>query len=676
MQREYRRAKNKRLSRRMQRKLTLVFGVICILFVILCGRVMYISNTSGAKYERIVLAQQKYDSTIIPFKRGNISDSKGTVLATSVDVYNVILDCYVLNDREDKKDGSAVSTAEAVAKCFPDVSKDDVLNALRTNPESRYTILKKRASYEQMAAYKELAAEKDSLLGGVWFEKEYIRQYPYGSLAASTLGYATSGNIGVIGLETYYNNTLNGTNGRTYGYQNSDSNLEITTIEPENGGNISLSLDVNIQTICENAIKDFNKTYETETQLGSKHTAALVMNPKDGSILAMAQYPSFDLNNPRDLSRYYSSEQLADMSEEDKLDQLNKIWQNFFVTYTYEPGSTFKPFTLVSGLESGTLKGDEGYYCDGAEEVGGHLIHCVKVVGHGYETVSDSLSNSCNDAFMQMSYKIGPKNFAATQSAFGFGQKTYIDLPGEASTAGLIYKEEQLSPVNLAVNSFGQSFNTTMIQLASATCSLINGGNLYQPHIVSKITDSNGNTIKEVEPVVLKKTVSDDVAAMVKQYMFEVVSRGSGKTAGVKGYEIGGKTGTAEKLPRGNHKYLVSFIGFAPVEDPQVLVYVIVDEANSGEQFHSYYAQGIAHDIFKQILPYLGIEATDDAENLNETLLQEEIKKYQDAHATEVEAEPNLNVPTTENGTTDAGSQNNTNNAGSEPVVNQAPALN
>lgn len=660
--------KKRKINRRMQKKLNIVFLAIFCLFLVLIARVFYIQYTSGGKYERIVLAQQKYDSTIIPFKRGNITDTKGTVLATSVDVYNVILDCYVLNDREGKKAGAADATARAVAKCFPTISEDDVLDNLKKNPESRYIILAKRTSFEQMSAYQEMTKEKGSNLAGVWFEKEYIRQYPYGSLAASTLGYATSGNLGVIGLETYYNSTLNGTNGRTYGYQNSDSNLETTTVEPENGGNISLSLDVNIQKICENAIKDFNAQYETADQLGSKHTAALVMNPKDGSVLAMAQYPTFDLNNPRDLSRYYSQEQIAQMSEEDKLNILNKIWQNFFVTYTYEPGSTFKPFTLVAGLESGTMVGNESYYCDGAEEVGGHLIHCVRVSGHGMETVSDSLSNSCNDAFMQMSYKIGPKNFANTQSAFGFGQKTYVDLPGEASTANLIYKESQLSPVNLAVNSFGQSFNTTMIQLASATCSLINGGNLYQPHLMTKITDSNGNTIKENNPVVLKKTVSDDTAAMVKQYMYEVVTRGSGKRGGVEGYEIGGKTGTAEKLPRGNHKYLVSFIGFAPVEDPEVLVYVIVDEANSGEQFHSYYAQDIAHVIFQQILPYLGIEPVGKTENLNDTILKQEIQKYQNT-----ESEAVSNAPTDEHGTTDAATQNN--NAGSsEPVVNQAPS--
>ncbi len=599
--------KNK-LLKRMQRKLWLVFGVVCILFVLLIGRIMYIQYTSGDYYEKIVLSQQDYDSTTIPFQRGDIIDSRGTVLATSVDVYNVILDCKVLNANEDY----IATTVDAVEECFEEVDIDTMEAEIEDDPTSQYYVLAKRVSYDEMASFLELE-ESEAYSGkvyGIWFEKEYIREYPYGSLAAATIGYASSGNVGVIGLENEYSSTLNGINGRSYGYLNSDSNLEQTTIDATPGNNIVLSIDVNIQTVVEDAIAEWNAEYEGEDgELGSAHTAAIVMDPNTGEILAMAQYPTFDLNSPRDLTAYYTDEELEAMSDDEKMDELNSIWQNFCITYTYEPGSTAKPFTVATGLETGTLTGDETYVCDGSEYVGGYTIHCVNRNGHGEETIQDALSNSCNDALMQMSYVIGPENFAEYQSIFGFGQKTGIDLPGEASTASLIYSEEDLEQaVNLATNSFGQNFNTTMVQLGSAFCSLINGGYLYQPHLVTKVTDSNGNTVEEVDPVLLKKTVSEETSDMMKEYLYNVVANGTGATAGVDGYTIGGKTGTAEKLPRSEGNYLVSFIGFAPVDDPQLVVYVVVDEPNTEDQAHSSYAQTIAHNIFEQCLPYIGVE--------------------------------------------------------------------
>ena len=621
---------NNKILKRMQRKLWLVFGVVCILFVVLIGRVMYIQRTSGDKYEKIVLSQQKYDSTIIPFQRGDIIDSRGTVLATSVDVYNVILDSKVLNENEAKKDGCISATVDLVTDCFDEIDSDKIRTQLEDNPNSQYFILAKKVSYEKMSDFQEKMESDDykNMVYGIWFEKEYIRQYPYGSMAAATIGYASGGNVGVIGLENKYSSVLNGVNGRTYGYLNSDSNLEKTTIDATNGNNIVLSLDINIQSIAEKAIADWNnKTMEAWNAdhpnepegFGSLHTAVLVMNPNNGEIYAMAQYPTFDLNNPRDLSAFYTEEQLAEMSTDEKMDQLNKIWQNFCITYTYEPGSTFKPFTVAMGLETGALNGDETYYCDGGEMISGYpkLVKCVayKKGGHGVQTIAEVLSNSCNDALMQMVRVIGPANFAKYQSMFGFGQKTGIDLTGEASTAGLIYSEQDLnSAINLATNSFGQNFNTTMIQLATGFCSLINGGYLYEPHLVTKITDSNGNTIQDIEPTVLKRTISPETGDLLREYLEFVVSNGTGKTAGVDGYRIGGKTGTAEKLPRGNHKYLVSFIGFAPVDDPQVVVYVIVDEPGVGavgdNQAHSSFAQEICHNIFEQILPYLGVESS------------------------------------------------------------------
>ena len=611
--RRSRRKKPKKLLRRMHNKLYIVFGVLCILFVALIFRLMYIEYTSGEKYEKIVLSQQEYDSTIIPYKRGDIVDSKGTVLATSVDVYNVILDSKVLHANEEK----ISSTIAYLTQCFPEITADQVNQEITDNPDREYTVLAKHVSYEEKAAFEALMNGEDTKdqIAGIWFEKEYTRTYPYNSLASAMIGFANA-TTGVIGLENQYNDTLNGTNGRSYGYLNADSNLEQTVIEPENGYSLVATIDTNIQSIVESAILQANEEMKQETEgqaTGSNNTAVLVMDPQNGDVLAMASYPNFDLNNPKDLSAYFTEEELAGMSDEDKMNQLNKLWQNYTISNTFEPGSTFKPFTEAMGLDSGSLRGDETYICDGSEWVSGHEIHCVNRSGHGTEDLRGALRDSCNDALMQMVRAIGPANFAKYSREYGFGQKTGIDLPGEASTASLIFSEEQLARTesNLAVSSFGQGFNVTMIQLASSFCSLINGGNIYQPHVVKKIVDGSGNTVQEISPVVTKETVSQEVSDTLCDYMYTVVSEGTGAKAAVEGYAIGGKTGTAEKVPRGSGNYVVSFIGFAPVDDPQVVVYVVVDEPHVADQSHCSQSSYIAKNIFSQILPYMNIERMD-----------------------------------------------------------------
>lgn len=611
--RRSRRKKPKKLLRRMHNKLYIVFGVLCILFVALIFRLMYIEYTSGEKYEKIVLSQQEYDSTIIPYKRGDIVDSKGTVLATSVDVYNVILDSKVLHANEEK----ISSTIAYLTQCFPEITADQVNQEITDNPDREYTVLAKHVSYEEKAAFEALMNGEDTKdqIAGIWFEKEYTRTYPYNSLASAMIGFANA-TTGVIGLENQYNDTLNGTNGRSYGYLNADSNLEQTVIEPDNGYSLVTTIDTNIQSIVESAILQANEEMKQETEgqaTGSNNTAVLVMDSQNGDVLAMASYPNFDLNNPKDLSAYFTEEELAGMSDEDKMNQLNKLWQNYTISNTFEPGSTFKPFTEAMGLDSGSLRGDETYICDGSEWVSGHEIHCVNRSGHGTEDLRGALRDSCNDALMQMVRAIGPANFAKYSREYGFGQKTGIDLPGEASTGSLIFSEEQLAQTesNLAVSSFGQGFNVTMIQLASSFCSLINGGNIYQPHVVKKIVDGSGNTVQEISPVVTKETVSQEVSDTLRDYMYTVVSEGAGAKAAVEGYAIGGKTGTAQKVPRGSGNYVVSFIGFAPVDDPQVVVYVVVDEPHVADQSLCSQSSYIAKNIFSQILPYMNIERMD-----------------------------------------------------------------
>ncbi len=622
--------KTAKFNKKMQKKLVVLFVIIALLLLGLIIRLMYIEHTSGKKYEKKVLSQQKYDSTVIPYQRGNITDCKGTILATSVDVYNVILDCKVLNS-----DSADIEpTINALVTCFPQLNETDLRSLITDKPKSQYNVLAKKLSYEEIQAFEDMqAAEKENAnkkdsgekqegkINGVWFEKEYQREYPYGSLASAVVGFTTSGNLGMNGVENSYNSVLNGTNGREYGYLNSDSNFEKTVINAQNGNDVTLTIDANIQKIVEDKIAAFEEEYRDAARegAGSKHVGVIVMNPQNGEVLAMANYPNYDSSNPRDLSAYYTQEEIDAMDDNAELDALNQLWSNFCITYTYEPGSTVKPFTVACGLDTGTLDPNRTFICDGYETISGHDIHCVNTNGHGLETVEDALKNSCNDALMQMSYDIGPENFSKYQQIFGFGTKTNIDLPGEARTDSLIYTEDQLSTINLATNSFGQNFNVTMIQVASAFCSIINGGNYYQPHVVKKITDENGNVIQEDNGTLLKKTVSASTSELLKQYLYATVSDGTGKYAKVPGYSMGGKTGTAQKLPRGQGNYLVSFIGFAPVDNPQLLVYVVVDEPNAEEEFHSTFAQEIAKGIFEETLPYLNVYPDEDIVVTEET---------------------------------------------------------
>ena len=619
-----------KFSKKMQKKLVVLFVIIALLLLGLIVRLMYIEHTSGKKYEKKVLSQQKYDSTVIPYQRGNITDCKGTILATSVDVYNVILDCKVLNSDSADID----PTINALVTCFPQLNETDLRNLITDKPKSQYNVLAKKLSYEEIQVFEDMQAaekeasdkksgdaEKKGKINGVWFEKEYQREYPYGSLASAVVGFTTSGNLGMNGVENSYNSVLNGTNGREYGYLNSDSNFEKTVIDAQNGNDVTLTIDANIQKIVEDKIAAFEEEYRDAARegAGSKHVGVIVMNPQNAEVLAMANYPNYDSSNPRDLSAYYTQEEIDAMDDDAELDALNQLWSNFCITYTYEPGSTVKPFTVACGLDTGTLDPNRTFICDGYETISGHDIHCVNTNGHGLETVEDALKNSCNDALMQMSYDIGPENFSKYQQIFCFGTKTNIDLPGEARTDSLIYTEDQLSTINLATNSFGQNFNVTMIQVASAFCSIINGGNYYQPHVVKKITDENGNVIQEDNGTLLKKTVSSSTSELLKQYLYATVSDGTGKYAKVPGYSMGGKTGTAQKLPRGQGNYLVSFIGFAPVDNPQLLVYVVVDEPNAEEEFHSTFAQEIAKGIFEETLPYLNIYPDEDIVVTEET---------------------------------------------------------
>ncbi|BAK46224.1 hypothetical protein CXIVA_02570 [Clostridium sp. SY8519] len=608
MARRKKRIKKFHLAQRMKKKLFLVFVAIVVLMVFLLARVAFIQLRSGDRYEKIVLSQQEYSSTTIPFRRGDIVDRKGTVLATSTDVYNVILDCSVITSKDTYLD----PTLNALKECFG-IDREKVKSYIEKHKTTKYYKLAKKLAYSKVSKFEKLQNDEKTgaNIKGVWFEKEYIRKYPYDTLAASVLGFTTAGNEGIGGLEDYYNDTLNGTDGRSYGYLNDDSTYETTVKEATNGESIVSTIDVNIQSIVEDKIREFARKYSSNSSHtnAAKHIGVILMDPNSGEVLAMASYPSFSLNDPWSLTDYYSKSEIKKMSDDERLEALNDIWQNFCTTTTYEPGSTFKPFTVAAGLESGKLTGNETYYCSGVKTISGEQIHCDNRSGHGTETIAHALRDSCNVSLMDIGLTLGAKTFSKYQHVFNFGLKTNIDLPGEARTDSLLYSEQELNKINLATNSFGQNFNVTMVQVISAYCSLVNGGNYYQPHMVSKIEDDKENVVETKDATLLRKTVSESTSKKLISYLQEVTGpKGTGKTAKVKGYSMTGKTGTAEKQPRGRGNYLVSFEGAVPAKNPQVAIYCVVDEPNAADQAHSTYAQGIVKSILKEVLPYMNIQ--------------------------------------------------------------------
>lgn len=599
----------RKFSKTMQRKLVMLFAAIVLAFVFLVGRITYINAASGDKYTKLVLDQQQYGSRTIPFKRGDIVDRNGTKIATSERIYNVILDMKVMLSKEEYIE----PTIQVLEDCFG-IAEEDVRTLMDKNPTGRYNILKKGVDYATAQKFNKIESDSEKYpnVKGIWLEEDYVRKYPYNTLASDVIGFTVDGNVGSNGIEASYNSILNGTDGREYGYQDESTSFEQTVKEPENGQTVMSTIDLQVQSIVEKHILEFNEEHKNQAREGegSLDTAVIVMNPQNGEILAEASYPNYDLNNPRDLTKYYTEEQIEAMSDEEKLDTLNSLWNNFCVSDTYEPGSTFKPFVISAGLETGVLTGEESYTCGGVLHVGDHDIHCSNRDGHGTQTLKRALENSCNVALMQIGESMGAEEFTRYQELFGFGEMTGIDLPGEASTEGLLYEAENMDAASLATNAFGQNFNVTMTQLAASFCSLVNGGNYYEPHVVKQIQDENGNVTETKDPVLVRKTISKETSDIIKDYMYGVVEEGTGKSTAVEGYAIGGKTGTAEKLPRRNGKYLVSFIGYAPQENPQVVVYVVVNEPNAQGQANSGFATELASKIMGEIFPYLGIEKT------------------------------------------------------------------
>lgn len=667
------------LNKDMQGKLVILFLAVLLAFAGLSVKLILITRDNGEQYKKKVLSQQRYESTTIPFKRGDILDAKGNKLAASEKVYNLIVDSKIMHDKEESVD----ATLNALHTCFPSIDISKVREYVTSNETSQYYVVEKQLTYEQISPFVQMQNNKEEYpnIAGVWFEEEYKRVYPNNELACDVIGFTGRDNTGQYGLEQYYNDVLNGANGRKYGYLNEEENLERTTIPATDGYSIVTTIDANVQQIVEKYLYQFheeNKNVAREGN-GANNLGCIIMDVNTGDVIAMASYPNFDLNNPFDTDRLLGSKKvdekgnvaydaivltqdnIATELEDEQLKNmnLNALWKNYCISETYEPGSTYKPFTVAAGLESGKLTGEEYYTCNGALQVSDYNIRCHnhKKGGCGTLNVKECIENSCNVSLMLMGRQIGSDVFLDYQNKFNIGLKTNIDLYGESRTNTLVFNKDTMGETELATSTFGQGFNVTMIQMITGYCSLINGGYYYEPHMVSKVIASDGSVVKNVSPRILKQTVSSQTSEKIVDYCIGVVEEGTGKNARPAGYRIGGKTGTAETIPRDRTNYVLSFMGFAPADNPQIAIYVVVDRPNSWAQDSVSYAMGITRNILTEVLPYMNIYMTEELSEKEEEELAQlniAIKRAEVPDDGETEAEGEEQPDVDENGNIDA----------------------
>lgn len=624
----------------MQKKLLASFAFVLLLLVALLVRIATISATRGNRYAKKVLSQQSYDSRSIPARRGEIQDRNSIILARSDRFYNVVLDCWAINQDESYLEPT-VEALEKIVGIDEEKARDVILS--EKTRESRYQVIEKNVTSEVKKEFESYCRGSDldeSALGsdayydaldlradiqGVWFEEKYNRTYPYDSLASKVVGFSNAVDVGTTGVENYYNDILNGTAGREFGYLNDNSEFERTTIEPEHGKTIRLTLDMNIQEILQEKIDAFDKTYgdEAHNGKGAQNVGVIAMDPNTGEILGMATNREYDLNNPSDLTTEgYSGAEIKSMDDNTYVNELNTKWENFCVSEGFEPGSVFKPITVASALETGSVHDGDAFVCNGSLFITDTTIKCDNIYGHGDETLEYAIVNSCNVALMTIGMQMGISNFIYYQQAFGFGSPTGIDLPNE--NAGVVYNRETMHEVELATCTFGQGFTINMVQEAAAFSAVVNGGYYYQPHVVGQILSADGTSVETVEPLLLRQPISNDVSRLVRGYLKTAVREGTGRKSQVPGYQTGGKTGTAEKIDpkdgtRWKGHYVVSFIGAAPIDDPQVVLYVVIDEPNVAEQADSSYPQVLFRQIATELFPYMGIYPT---EAITDDLLQ------------------------------------------------------
>ena len=623
--------KIKKMTRKMREKLLFVFCVILVGVLVIIGRLLYIGGKDS--YEKNALAQQSYVSAVIPYKRGDILDRNGQTLATSELIYHLILDPKVLLDKEENVD----VTIQALTTVYG-LKEAELRRILANQPNSSYVVLKKSLNYEEKQAwssYTEALGETSGKVKGVWFEEEYRRSYPFSTIASHIIGFTVAGDVGTYGIEQQYEERLTGTNGRTYGYYDAQLNIERTTKPAVDGETIVSTIDINVQRVAQKYVERFlNET-------GAENVGVVLLEADSGEILAMQSNYSYNLNQPRSLDLLYSEEEQEAMSAEERLAALYRIWRNYCISDAYEPGSTFKPLLVASALEEKVVMTGEEFVCDGKETFTAATIRCSNQRGHGRLSLAQSLMFSCNDAMMQIAAKEGRTLFHAYQEHFLLGVKTGIDLPGE--TTGSLFTEAQLNETELATSSFGQGFTVNMTQMAAAFAALINGGSYYEPHVVKTIKNAEGATVKAIQPVVVTRAVSAETSAFIKEAMYLTVESGTATAAKVNGYRIGGKTGTAQKLPRDAKKNLVSFLGFVEGEERCIVIYVVVDEAHDETLMKkSSTASSMAAAILEEALPYLGVYPEGEINYHLELIGEEDLLLDENAAPEENESAPDV----------------------------------
>lgn len=567
--------RNKTFNRK---KVMIVFVAVFFIMMFLIGRLVYLmifcSEYYGNKAEN--LHERERD---IKAARGKLLDANGTVLATNKSVCTISVIHNQIEEPEKVIEMLVRELGIPEETARKRVEKVSSIERVKTNVA--------KETGDAIRAYG---------LSGVKVDEDYKRYYPYGTLASKVLGFTGADNQGILGLEVKYDEYLQGTNGKILTLTDARGieieNAGESRLEPVNGYDLCLSLDYNIQMYCEQAAK------KVCTKKSADSVSVIVMNPQNGELMAMVNYPEFDLNNPFTLA----GDTGEAVSAEEKQNLLNKMWRNQCISDTYEPGSTFKIITAAAALEEGVVKLDDAFFCPGYKIVEDRRIRCARTTGHGAETFETGIMNSCNPVFMELGERLGVENFAGYFKQFGLLSKTNIDLPGEAGT--IMHKTENIGPVELATISFGQSFQITPIQLVTTVSSIINGGTRVTPHFGVSVQDADGNTVKTFSYEMHENICTAETSETMRYLLEKVVSEGTGKNAKIEGFSIGGKTATSQTLPRSDHKYISSFLGFAPADNPQVLVLVVINNPQ-GIYYGGTIAAPVAKEIFENILPYL-----------------------------------------------------------------------
>ena len=565
-----------------RKKILIVFLSAALILAVLTGRLAYLMLFEAEYYQE--LAQDLHErERPVKAARGEIADRNGIVLATNRTVCTI----SVIH--------SQITDPERVIEVL--------VNELELEPEEVRTKVEKVSSMERIRSNvdKETGDRiREYGLDGVKVDEDYKRYYPYDELASRVLGFTGGDNQGIIGLEVKYEDYLKGRDGTILTVTDARGveleGVAEDRVEPVPGQTLQVSLDYNIQSYCQQAAENVLEEKQADG------VSILMMNPQNGEIYAMVNAPEFNLNEPFELN---TGEDAAAMSDEELQDALNRMWRNRCINDTYEPGSAFKIMTASACLEEGVVSLEDTFVCPGYRIVEDRKIRCHKTGGHGSETFADGIRNSCNPVFMDIGLRLGADRFCDYFEQFGLMDLTGIDLPGEAGT--IMHDREAIGPVELATMTFGQSFQVTPIQMAVTVSSIINGGVRVTPHVATGILDQDGSTAEEFSFPEKDGIVSEEVSETMRMLLKSVVAEGSGSNAYLEGYSIGGKTATSQTLPRSANKYIASFVGFAPAEDPQVLGMVIIHDPK-GVYYGGTIAAPVLRDIFDNVLPYLGIE--------------------------------------------------------------------